>query len=364
MRKNKNRRGKMKRLISILLVVLMVAISVAGCAQQSPSASVEESTETKTTSETTSEEPAESAIEPAGEEPFLLGLAYGSLDITPKQQCDKITALCDEIGWKYIVTNADQDPSKLIADVEALCEKKPDAIFCRGINDASMPAIVEVCAAADIPLVLTSIAATGYEDQYLTYCNDPLIAGGELMAKYLNDWLDADSTRVAKVGYVVGDYNLEAALPRWTAVRDGCPRAESLVDAEGKWTAAGAMTVTEDWLQKYPEMNVIVSSSDEMTVGVIQALQSAGKSPDDYLVLSYDALDIMYDYIKEGWCDASAGLDLQKQAEVFVDLCKKIQSGDTADIEPVTYMHSLFLMSTENIEGIISGETPIEYYEY
>ncbi len=295
---------------------------------------------------------------------FFLALAYGALDITPKAQSEAIVEMAEELGWKTQITNADQDPSKLISDVESLCQMKPDVIVCRGISDNSMPQIVDICKAADVPLILQSLTAEGREDDFLTFATDPNEAAGEMIGGYLQEWIEANPDIEANVGYVVGDYSLETALPRWTSCEEVAVGANTLVDAEGNWVASDAMNVTEDWIQKYPQMNVIVSCSDEMTVGVIQALQAAGKRPDDYLILSYDALEVMHPYIEEGWCDASAGLDLQKQAEVIIELCQKVQNGEEDTIEKYTPFNSLYLMTTENAEGIISGTEEIEYYEY
>lgn len=300
----------------------------------------------------------------SADDQFFLALAYGALDITPKAQSEAIVEMAEELGWKTQITNADQDPSKLISDVESLCQMKPDVIVCRGISDNSMPQIVDICKAADVPLILQSLTAEGREDDFLTFATDPNEAAGEMIGGYLQEWIEANPDIEANVGYVVGDYSLETALPRWTSCEEVAVGANTLVDAEGNWVASDAMNVTEDWIQKYPQMNVIVSCSDEMTVGVIQALQAAGKSPDDYLILSYDALEVMHPYIEEGWCDASAGLDLQKQAEVIIELCQKVQNGEEDTIEKYTPFNSLYLMTTENAEGIISGTEEIEYYEY
>lgn len=347
-----------RKAIAAIMCALMTGSIMAGCS------SSDSSSETSNISEATQAENSSGEAGSEMEGQFFLALAYGALDMTPKVQSDKIIAMAEELGWKTQITNADQDPSKLLSDVESLCQMRPDAIVCRGITDNSMPQIVEVCKEAGIPLILQSITASGMEEDFLTFATDPIPSAGEMIGEYLESYCQENLDITINVGYVVGDYSLEMALPRWTSCEEKAVDANTLVDAEGNWVASDAMTVTEDWIQKYPEMNAIVSCSDEMTIGVIQALQAAGKSPDDYLILSYDALEVMQPYIQDGWCDASAGLDLQKQAEVIIDLCKKIQAGDTDSIEKFTPFNSLYLMTTDNIEGIVSGEESIKYYEY
>ena len=44
------------------------------------------------------------------------------------------------------------------------------------------------------------------------------------------------------------------------------------------WSTDRAMSTVEDWLQRYPEMNCIITASDDMGLGACNALNAAGKS--------------------------------------------------------------------------------------
>lgn len=349
----------MKKIIAIILALVML-MSFAACSAPS------DTTETPSTTPEASTQTEENAsdVEVADEsenEEFLVGLAFGALDLTPQILSENIIAICKEKGWEYTMTNADQDPSKLLSDVESLCQLGCDVICVRGITDDSMTPVQEACKEAGIPLIALSVV--DQDGEYLTLCCDTTEAGADACAEWYAQYIQDHPDQEYNAGFVVGDYSFEAALCRWTYVRD-VEGSNELANGEANWGAPNAMTLVEDWIKTYPEMNVIGSSSDEMTVGVIQALQDAGKSPDDYIVMSYDALDIMQDYILEGWCDASVGLDLEKHARTVCDILQKVKDGDTSSVEKLTKAYSIWMCTSENLQGILDGTAEKVYYEY
>ena len=336
----------MKKIIAIILAFVML-MSFAACSAspattkaQSNAPSEENVSDVKTTDD--------------GDNKFLVGLAFGALDLTPQILSENIIAICKEKGWEYTMTNADQDPSKLLSDVESLCQLGCDVICVRGITDDSMTPVQEACKEAGIPLIALSVV--DQDGEYLTLCCDTTEAGADACAEWYAQYIQDHPDQEYNAGFVVGDYSYEAALCRWTYVRD-VEGSNELANGEANWGAPNAMTLVEDWIKTYPEMNVIGSSSDEMTVGVIQALQDAGKSPDD-------ALDIMQDYILEGWCDASVGLDLEKHARTVCDILQKVKDGDTSSVEKLTKAYSIWMCTSENLQGILDGTAEKVYYEY
>ena len=354
----------MKRTLLVLVAVIMV-LSICACSQNAPAADTDGSTNTQPTQDGTSQGSTDADV--------TIGLCYSALDLFAKKHADAHIALIEEAGWKYILTNADQDPSQQLADCESILQADPDIVMIRAAADDGLIGMLDACNAADVPVIFTAarpgMADGNYEEyaeRYVTYLVDPLPAAPVMLAEHLNEWLEEDESRHAYAAYIYGDYSSTTALCRVDDIKNNVDpdRITHLVDNEGNWNAQDSMALVEDWLIKYPEMNVIVPSSDEMAIGVIQALQAAGKSPDDYWVCGYDAIDEMHDYIREGWCDISAGLDLQKEAAVAMDVFQKVLDGKEDEIEAVTYYYSLYPMTTENIDDILDGKIETPYYTY
>ena len=349
----------MKRILTIFLALLLTVSMLAGCgASQTDAPSAGDSSGNTDTSSTDAGDSAK--------EDFLVGVAFGAFDATPQLLYAALEEQFKELGWNYTMTNADQDPSKLLSDVENLCQLQCDVIYVRGITDDTMPPIIEACERAGIPLICIAVGCEEMSDRYITLCSDPSDAGADLLGYWFQEYVKANPGEY-NVGYVVGDYSYESALCRWTNVRDLNPDTVELVHGEGNWVASDAMTLVEDWLQTYPEMNVICSSSDEMSIGIIQALQAAGKNPDDYLLMSFDGLDIMDDYVKEGWCDATVAIDNSMTAKRIIEITKMVYEGDHSSLdalESVTPTYSNYMLTTDNIQGIKNGTVEKDYYIY
>ena len=300
--------------------------------------------------------------------PFI-GLAFGAMDATPAALSAALSKKMDARGWKYLITNADQDSSKLLSDVDSLCQMKPDVIVCRMINDLVAPGIVDICNNYGVPCGFMSNADHFEELDYQFDTGDPESVRGYPLGIWLNQYCEEHPGFVPKIGVVVGDFSAEVCFGRTDNLTEICPQAEWVVEAEAdpKWTATGGMRIMEDWLQKYSidEMNTILVWSDEMCIGVLQVLQAAGKNPGDYLVMSYDGLELVFDSIEEGWLSATSGLNMDKVADGIMRICERIIEGDDFATDPVQYAYSVYLLDKNNLDDIKNGNIDkIEFFDY
>ena len=260
---------------------------------------------------------------------YTIAVSLNNADEYRTQWLDAFTADCETKGYKVISANAANDASKQIADVESLLLQNPDIVVMHAYSaDGAAPAL-DAIEAAGKPCVLFDFDVTA--TNYTTQVVDQQATYGKMQGQFIKEWLAADPTRELHLGYVVGMYAMEGAMPR----RDGLyaelgiemPEAE----AEGNWSANDAMSITEDWLQAYPDMNVFACMSDEMAVGVIQALNAAGKNMDDVLVLGIDGSDVGKQYLTSGELDATAARDVLKETSFTLETCERILAGETLE---------------------------------
>lgn len=315
---------------------------------------------------------------PAEDQKVKVGLAFGGLDAVPTVVMNFLTAKMDDLGWEYVVTNGDLDVNKYLADLESLCQQDLDVIMTRVPNDSVNPSALDITVPAEQPLffLATATEVEQYKDSpyYLGHVSDPELVRGTPLCDWLINYIDENEGFVPKIGIICGAKAIDSRgiCERTTDIVDGLDAAgkeyEIVADVEANpnWMASGAMQITEDWLQAYTtdQLNTILCWSDEMCVGVIQALQAAGKSPDDYLVLSYDGLEIIWDYVKEGWIDCSSALLLEQQADAVIDYIKKYMSGEyDKEKDFQTYCNSVYVLDQSNVESVAAGEAP-EFYDY
>ena len=287
-------------------------------------------------------------------ESLTIGVSMNSADEFRTSLYNAIEAEANERGYEVIQTNADFDPSKQLSDVESLIQKQPDVIVIFAVDGEAAVAAVDAVKAAGIGCVAVDFHIN--TDAYDVLIADNQTLHGELQAQYVLDWLAEDESRVANVGYLIGAY-MESALERRDGFVNACnseinDRVTLLSEQCGNWMADDAMAITEDWIQRFPEMNVFVSMNDDMAIGCIQALKAAGRSMDDVLVLGIDGTVNGIASVREGDLDATTVVDVNGTADVVITTCEQVAAGEQfngSTLEP----GMIQLVTKDNVDEVV-----------
>ncbi len=317
----------MKRLLAFMLAAVMSLAMLAGC----------------------SEGEAEGAKkEPSANDGYTIGISMNSADQFRTSWLNEFTAQAEAKGHTVFSTNADNNPSTQISDIESLVARRPDVIVVTAIDSAGIAPAIEACNDAGIPVIAID---NPVEEGITSFVGDLQGYNGTIQAKYLQSWLDQDDSRTANIGYIVGMYSMEAAMPRmndFKAVTDEDERCTWLADKEANWSGAEAMAITEDWLQAYPEMNVFACMSDEIAIGAIQALTAAGKDMDDVIVMGVDGSDAAKEYLLSGELDCTAARDVVKEVASALDTAVKVANGQSVAAE--VYPEAIFALTSADLD--------------
>ena len=71
----------------------------------------------------------------------------------------------------------------------------------------------------------------------------------------------------------------------------------------GEFTQAKGQEVMEGFLQKYKDIDVVISENDNMTFGAVEAIETAGKTcgpKGDIIIISFDAVKNALKLVEEG----------------------------------------------------------------
>lgn len=328
----------MKKIIALLLVLLMMATMLVGCAQ-------EEAPKADTPATESAGEPADTA---GADDTITIGICQS--DATAANRVafdDAFEALAKEKGYEVIITNASLDDNKQISDMESLITQEVDVIILIPHDINAMQETIKQASEAGIKVILHDADVSDdykqYRDTFIVVSNYDL---GVLQGNYVKDWLEADSSRELKLAYLVGLYALDDYMNREWGALDALGIDKPLVEDEAEYQASPAVTLVEDWLQVY-DFNVIMAQNDDMAIGAIQALKSAGAEPGDYLILGMDGLESAASYIKEGWLTATVKSDYPAEAALSMEVCEKLIAGEEVDeyITPQT----AFIMDINNV---------------
>ena len=226
----------------------------------------------------------------------------------------------EELGWTLIATDANEDTAKQLADLDSIIAQLPDIIiFPPRESQALAPKVLEI-KEAGIPVILIdrdvdhSIAVPG--DDYITFIGSDFVDQGRRAA----EWLVEATGGTAKIIELEGTTGADPAIDRKKGFDDylagtfkGTPTAEGafpgmeiIASQSGNFTRDEGRQLMETLLQSHPDVTAVYAHNDEMAIGAIAALEAAGRTPgEDVILVSIDGQNNALDAIVEGKLGAS-----------------------------------------------------------
>lgn len=191
-----------------------------------------------------------------------------------------------KFGYKLVSIDANQDPSKQLADVENMLAQKPACLIVSPLESKASAPVVRLADEANVPLVIIdrTIEAEPGTGMYKTEITQSHVLSGRLLAEKTVELLEAKYG--APKGNVVHVQGLAGASPvidanqGWDEVMAEYPDIKVIATADAGFTKEGGLKVMEDFLQRFPagEIDVVRSDYSDMTMGAIEAIKNAGRT--------------------------------------------------------------------------------------
>jgi ribose transport system substrate-binding protein len=188
------------------------------------------------------------------------------------------------------VTDAQGQTSKQVADVEDLVAQGVDAIFLAPREFEGLAPALKAAKEAKIPVFLIDRAAAGKAgDDYVAFLGSDFIEQG----RRAGEWLAKQTNGKAGIVELTGTAGASVARDRsqgFMEVINKHPEMKVIASQTGDFTRANGQRVMENIIQaKGKEITAVYAHNDEMALGAIQALKSAGLNPGkDILIVSID----------------------------------------------------------------------------
>lgn len=262
---------------------------------------------------------------PAAKNKFKIGFATQSYTfLYMKHYTDELVGYAKTKGLDVIVADANSDADKMNSQVSDLLSQKIDFLIIATVDtNANIPAFKEANqAGVPVMAVLDDVPRTGIETYFV---GQKASQSGELQA----EWLAGKLPKNPKICYVMGPLGIKTSIDRHEAfmakIKSLRPDVTILADQTGNWMRDKTMALTEDWIQRFPQIDAIACASDEMALGAVQALKSANRQ--GVFVLGVDALPEGDQSILDGGMSMSAFLDGVRQSHTAIDVALKVLNG-------------------------------------
>lgn len=291
-----------KKVISVLLCAAMVATMAMGCG----AADKEAKKETKSSSSS------------GDEKKLKLGITLYSLknEFTVRI-ANAAEKKAEELGAELVVYDGNYDPSTQISQIETMISDGCDGIILNPQDAEACSPCVDKAVEAGIPIV--GVNTRVQNDKLTSYVGSQDVTAGEMEMQNIADLIGGKG----KIVIVEGPMGQSAQIERRKGIQnilDKYPDIEVLAEKTANWSRSEGMTVMENWLQAFDQIDAIVAENDEMALGAKEAAKAAGK---DIPAIGVDGITDALNAVESGDLVASIFQDGagqgSKAVEVVID---------------------------------------------
>lgn len=243
---------------------------------------------------------------------------------------DAVQAECEAKGMNFTLVTAGDETAVAtqVTQIEDQITKGVDALIVNPMDANAVIPALEKAKEAGIPVILVdSTIEAGHEDLYVTYIGTDNYAAAEQGAQVLSEALGG----TGEVLLVRGANGNSVGNARADGFTAGLADGITLVGEQpGDWSNDVAKQVTENMLQANPNVTGIMSCSDVMVDGILQAIEDCGMSGNNIQIMSFDGDSI--ELIEEGLVLGTMAQFPAVMGAEAVDTIYSILNGDaTAD---------------------------------
>lgn len=254
-----------------------------------------------------------------------IGLAVANLQADFFNQIKQsVTAEGERSGIKIITVDARGDSATQVNQIQDLITQKVDAIIYipAGATAASVP--VKAAHDAGIPVVTVDRNPEGAP-------GDSFIATNSVAAAYeLGQWVAEQTKGKGKIGVIQGQIGTTPEIDRNKGFTDAIADFPDLnivaKQASQMWMQDEGFRITQDMLQRYPDINILFGRADALALGAAQAVKVAN-IPHDVLIVGFDGDIAGLEAVKQGKIDATMTQQTQYMGRLAVRSAMDIVDG-------------------------------------
>ncbi|MED4652831.1 ribose ABC transporter substrate-binding protein RbsB [Bacillus pseudomycoides] len=285
----------------LVLVALIMAIT-AGCSMEPP-------------------EWAKDSSDKSRNKTIKVGFSVSTLNnpffVTLKKGAEK---KAKDSSIELIAVDAQNDAAKQTNDVEDLIQKGVDVVVINPTDSDAVASAVSAANAANIPVITVDrVANSGKVVSHIASNN---VEGGSMAGDYIRE-LVGEGANVAELEGIPGS---SAARERGKGFHKVADKGLKVVAKQAAdFDRAKGLSVMENILQANNDIKAVFAHNDEMALGALEALKSAGKT--DVVVVGFDATDDAVKAVNDGRMTATVAQKPELIGEKAMETARQVNQG-------------------------------------
>lgn len=218
------------------------------------------------------------------------------------------------------------DPLVQNNQAETAIQTKTDAIIINPMDYEANVDVVIMANTARIPVIVTN-ARLNTDKMTAEVISDDVL-GGYMEAKAVLQKMHCEGSLVIFQGPIGGSGEIQRGQGINKTIAECNPdKIKILARQTANWSRAQALTLMENWLQKYRgKINGIIAQNDEMALGAIEAIKGAGLNVKDFSISGIDGVSDALRAVKAGEM-VSVLQDANAQMQGAIDVALRAVKG-------------------------------------
>ncbi len=239
-------------------------------------------------------------------------------------------ARATELGYKLLVLDSQNDPSKELANVEDVLNKKIALMMINPTDSDAVRSAIRAANRKKVPVVTLDRGANS--GKVVSHIASDNVQGGMMAGDLIKKVLNGSG----KVVELQGVPGASATRDRGQGFNDSIKAAAGITVVASQtadFDRTKGLNVMENILQAQPEIDAVFAHNDEMALGAIKAIQATNRP---IIVVGFDGTDDAVAAVKTGSLLATVAQQAGRIGAIGVETADRIlKGGAVAEYTPV-----------------------------
>lgn len=228
----------------------------------------------------------------------------------------------EELGYELVILDSQNNPAKELANVEDILVKGTKVLLINPTDSDAVGNAVLAANKAKIPVITLDRASN--KGDVVTHIASDNAAGGKMAGDFIVEKLGKD----VKVIQLQGITGTSASRERG----EGFQQSQKdngftiLAAQPADFDRAKGMNVMQNLLTANPTVQAVFAENDEMALGAVRAIRSAGK--EGILIVGFDGTDDGIESVKRGQMGATIAQQPDLIGAKGIEAAEKIIKGE------------------------------------
>ncbi len=233
---------------------------------------------------------------------------------------DGAEAKAQELGYKLIVLDSQNNPSKELSNIEDLSVRGVKAILINPTDSDAVSNAIRMANRSKIPVLTLDRGAS--RGDVVSHIASDNVLGGEMAGNHIVEKLGSK----AKVIQLEGIAGTSAARERGEGFMKAVKASEMVLLASqpADFDRTKGLNVMENLLIANPDVQAVFAQNDEMALGALRAVQASGKK---VMIVGFDGTDDGIAAVKRGKLSATIAQQPDLIGALGIEAADKVLKG-------------------------------------